>query len=110
MVLILIPFLKGEKKGVPHELLFWRKFDANDSAIRSGNIKSVSIKGGEKEFYDLDKDISEANQLAANPEFQKMNDAYTQWLHLLQEPAFLGLMQDDEYNELNPNRFNLERY
>lgn len=106
----LVPFLSGEKKGVPHEQLFWRKYDANDFATRSGNLKSAHFKGGENEMYNLSQDISETNQLSSNKEFQKMNDKSEEWLQQLKAPAFLGLMQNEEYNKTHPNRFVIKPY
>jgi arylsulfatase A-like enzyme len=46
----LIPYLSGEKEGVPHEKLYWRFWD--QSAIRMGNWKF--LKAGNREFlFDL---------------------------------------------------------
>ena len=65
----LVPYLKGENDGAPHETLFWRQ--GGKTALRHGHWKLVRM-GKRKtagkamwELYDLSKDISEANNLAA---------------------------------------------
>jgi uncharacterized sulfatase len=57
----IIPYLKGDNKGVPHESLFWR-WEAQ-AAIRKGDWKLL-IGAGEKEFlYNITDDISEKKNL-----------------------------------------------
>lgn|GEM_PF-210895 len=60
----LIPYLKCSLKGKPHKDLFWRRGIA--AAVRSGKWKL--IRSGDDNpvlLFDLDKDISETNNLAA---------------------------------------------
>lgn len=38
----LIPFLTDQKKGAPHDYLFWRKWERNAMAVRHGNFKLVA--------------------------------------------------------------------
>ncbi len=60
----IIPYLKGDIKGAPHDYLAWRWLA--QSAIRQDKWKLLLIGGGgsDKEFlYDLDADISEKNNL-----------------------------------------------
>jgi len=65
----LIPFLKGEDQGRPHETLFWRQ--GGKAAMRHGDWKIVIMgrrfqAGNAKwELYDLSKDVAEQNNLAA---------------------------------------------
>ncbi|MCD6051545.1 MAG: N-acetylgalactosamine-6-sulfatase [Verrucomicrobia bacterium] len=59
----LLPFLRGEKQGAPHEVLFWR-YGAN-IAVRSGDWKLVKQREpgkGEPEFqlFNLREDLAEA--------------------------------------------------
>ena len=62
----LVPYLSGAKKGVPHETLYWRQ--GRKAALRHGDWKLVRM-GPKWELYDLSKDISEENNLAAhNPD------------------------------------------
>jgi hypothetical protein len=57
----LIPYLKGIKKGNPHEQLVWRKDAA--AAIRFQNYKLIRVAGLEDRLYDLKKDPGETNDL-----------------------------------------------
>ena len=60
----LMPFLLGEAKGAPHEVLFWRQNGNSPWAVRSGDDKLVMIQNGTAvEHYDLAKDIGEAKDL-----------------------------------------------
>ena len=65
----LIPYLTGENEGTPHETLFWRQ--GGRTALRHGDWKLVRMGGkfapgkAKWELYDLSKDISEENNLAA---------------------------------------------
>ena len=65
----LIPFVTGKNDGVPHKTLFWRQ--GGKTALRHGDWKLVRlgkrlVAGKAKwELYDLSKDLSETNNLAA---------------------------------------------
>jgi len=60
----ILPFIKGEKTGDPHDTLYWRQ--GNKRALRQGDMKVVSSNNRKIkwELYDLSKDISEKNNLA----------------------------------------------
>lgn len=82
----LLPFLKGEDPGKPHETLYWRL--TNKTALRHGDWKIVQnpTRGAKPqwELYDLSKDISEANDLASsNPE--KLSQLIKEWEMLNQQ-------------------------
>ena len=65
----LLPYLTGERKGRPHETLFWR-IDGM-WAVRHGDLKLVHGLAGTDapELFDLAKDIGEKTNLApAQPE------------------------------------------
>ena len=57
----LIPYLKGEMNGNPHEKLFWRKL--NEAGARIGDQKLVRLKGYGSTYYDLKNDLGEMNDL-----------------------------------------------
>ena len=65
----LIPYLTGENEGTPHETLFWRQ--GGRTALRHGDWKLLRMGGkfepgkAKWELYDLSKDLSEENNLAA---------------------------------------------
>lgn len=70
----LLPYLKKEAKGNPHDTLYWRYGD--QSAIRDGNWKLVKTPNEGTQLYDLSADISEKNDLASkNPDKLKELDA-----------------------------------
>ena len=67
----LMPYLTGEKKGAPHDVLFWSMFDKEHAAIRSGSDKLITMandQGGDQ-LYRLDRDLGEAdNRLKSEKE------------------------------------------
>jgi len=58
----LLPFLKGEKEGDPHEKLFWRKLEA--AAVRIGDAKLIRQRKYGSVLYDLKLDLGESNDLS----------------------------------------------
>ena len=65
----LVPYLTGENDGTPHETLYWRQ--GGKAGLRHGDWKIVRM-GKRNDFgkskwqlFDLSKDISEENNLAA---------------------------------------------
>ncbi|QTD39097.1 sulfatase-like hydrolase/transferase [Polaribacter batillariae] len=58
----LIPYLKGEKKGNPHQELYWRKLE--ESAMRYNDFKLIKLKGYGEVLYNLSNDISEKTDLS----------------------------------------------
>ncbi len=66
----LVPHLTGQDNGVPHETLYWRQ--GGKTALRHGDWKLVRmgqrfVPGNSKwELYDLSRDVSEENNLAAS--------------------------------------------
>ena len=66
----LLPYLKGKKKGTPHEDLYWRKMDTR--AVRSGDYKLIITHGVDSVLYDIKNDPEEMNNiLADNPKIYK---------------------------------------
>lgn len=62
----LMPYLRGEKTGNPHEDLFWRW--RSQAAVRSGHWKLILLGKDEKFLFDLDSPEGETkNRLAENP-------------------------------------------
>jgi uncharacterized sulfatase len=88
----LLPFLKEEKAGPPHETLYWRWMA--QSAVREGRWKL--LRGGEREYlYDLDQDIGEKRNLAAaHPEIAaRLREKLKAWSADLEPPGMsLGPM------------------
>lgn len=106
----LVPYLLGEKQGAPHEHLFWRKFDSKSYAVRGGDLKLVNMNGKQNELYNLVEDIGERQELESDKELQRLLKAKNEWKSTMMDPIFLGLRHNNEYNELNPHRFDLKPY
>ncbi len=94
----IVPFLTGEKKSAPRELLFWRAGVGAKHAIRAGNWKLVRAKGQPAELYDLATDLAETKDLAAaKPDVTaRLTAALDAWDKELAAPAFLGSSVKDE--------------
>jgi len=58
----LMPYLTSKKKGIPHEQLFWRKLEC--AAMREGSWKLIRVDKLGYGLFNLDKDISESDNLA----------------------------------------------
>jgi arylsulfatase A-like enzyme len=85
----LLPFLKDDKSGSPHERLYWRF--VNKRAIRVGDWKLVQhFRSGKVELYNLAEDIGETANLAGQrPEkLRELEAAYARWNGQLMAPRF----------------------
>jgi arylsulfatase A-like enzyme len=90
----LLPYVNGEKPGAPHERIYLRSFSSGSFAMREGDYKIVrNRKGDAIGLYNLAKDISERNDLAAaQPErLARMLATYEEWSDQMIEPTFPGL-------------------
>jgi arylsulfatase A-like enzyme len=90
----LLPYVRGEKSGPPHERIYLRMFDTGRYAMREGDYKIVrNGHNASIALYNLANDIAERNDLsAAEPErFARMQAAYDKWNDQLIEPVFPGL-------------------
>jgi len=86
----LLPYLRGEKTGRPHDVLYWR-FRANQ-AIRMGDWKLVKAAGQERwELYNLAEDIGETKNLAEQmPEkVSELEKLWQDWNAQLQAPKWI---------------------
>jgi len=84
----LIPYLTGEKEGVPHQLLFWKK--ENRGVVRQGDWKLLRYPDRPAELYNISQDISEKHNLAAEyPErVKKMFTLLFEWESELERPLW----------------------
>lgn len=75
----ILPFLKGEEKGVPHDRLFWRWIDKYGARV--GDWKLVQNGDGKELLFNLADDIGETTDLsAANPDkLKQLKAAYKDW-------------------------------
>ncbi len=83
----LLPYLTGEKKGSPHDALFWR-FGAQ-RAVRMGDWK-LTDTGESTMLFNLAKDIGEKNDLASQEadKLKQLEAAYVEWNKGNIEPAW----------------------
>lgn len=96
----ILPFLQGQKKGIPHENIYLRKYDTDLHAVRDGDLKLVvKWKGSKKELYNLKDDVGETNDISDKypEEVKRLNNILKQWESELIEPAFLGLIHTKEW-------------
>lgn len=102
----IVPYVKGEKSGRPHETLFWRK--EVRAAIRKGDWKLMRHIDRPAELYDLSKDISESNDLAAEyPEkVREMFKELYQWELTLERPRWL---LDRKFENVDVERMDIYR-
>jgi len=105
----LIPYLNGTKKTEPHQSLFWRQYDLNVFAMRAG-VNKMMIRQDSTTLFDLNQDIGEKNNLAAQQKKQikAMNQQLQRWKSQLKDPFFLGLNQDAEYSRSHPERWQIK--
>ncbi|WP_445734421.1 sulfatase-like hydrolase/transferase [Mariniflexile sp.] len=84
----LLPYLKGKKKGNPHEQLFWRKLDK--SAARIGDYKIVSLDNYGSVMYNLTSDLGETKDLSKSDskKFKEIMTNYDTWKSQLMDPLW----------------------
>ncbi|MEW6212768.1 MAG: sulfatase-like hydrolase/transferase [Acidobacteriota bacterium] len=83
----LMPFLTGQKKNAPHEVLCWRNGD--NAAVRKGKWKL--FKGGTQYWlFDLSKDIGEQKNMAGlHPELvEQLKKELAKWESQLKQPMW----------------------
>jgi len=79
----LIPFVRGQQKGMAHDAIFWRGSDGQRWSIVTGSGDKL-VKDdakGQVELYHLPGDVSEANNLiATKPDMaQVLQGQWEQW-------------------------------
>jgi arylsulfatase A-like enzyme len=107
----ILPFLKEEREGTPHEVLFWRlgeqtairrgdwklvRYDTNvDAAPEDAVTKRARPPVTEARLYNLAEDIGESNDLSAKrPELvESLNAEWKAWSDTLARPLW-GLEGD----------------
>ncbi len=88
----LLPYLTVKDKSLPREIMCWRAATGKSRAIRYGNWKLVRTVGQPDELFNLEDDLGESKELAADqPEVkQRLSVALENWTKELKEPVFLA--------------------
>ena len=91
----LLPFLKGEASGAPHQQLYWRAKNAQGWAVRQGDWKLLynqKVKNPKLELFDVRKDAAESVDLAtAHPEkVAELKQAWDEWNKSNIDPLWEG--------------------
>ena len=99
----ILPYLKGERTGNPHESLFWRMKARGIWAVRQSDNKLVLQKTKAPLLMDLASDIAESTDLANRDKSRRdeLQKAYDTWANTLPEPLW-GVTPDNP----NPGRKN----
>lgn len=84
----LLPFLKDEAKGAPHDALYWRF--GTQSAVREGDWKLVTAQGATDALFDLSKDIGEKQNLSSRQprKAAALKAKWEAWSKTLQQPKW----------------------
>ncbi len=92
----LLPHLTGQTQAAPHDRLFWK--EQARGAIREGRYKLLTgEKIAKRELYDLDADIAESKNLAAEkPDVvQRLNAQWQAWNKEMAPPLWQTPPQKD---------------
>ena len=102
----LIPYLSGNKSGLPHEYLYWKNPDKDIDVIRDERYKYLRIKNDEY-IFDLKNDISEESNIIdlSKPIYDRLKSQFKLWEKDMIDPVFMDLGMGKEYNKLNPDRW-----
>jgi arylsulfatase A-like enzyme len=84
----LIPYINGENTSRPHQTLFWKK--ENRGAVRDGDWKLLRFPDRPAELYNVVKDQSELNNLAAQypDKVKQMYQQLFNWELTLERPLW----------------------
>lgn len=98
----LMPYIRGEKSGSPHQHLFWKKLEG--AAIRKGDWKLIRTEGLPVMLYNLKDDLSEYNNLAeSRPEkVDELLQLYETWNAQLVPPLW---GEGKQYVEIRRNEY-----
>jgi arylsulfatase A-like enzyme len=102
----LLPYINGEKSGMPHEYLYWQNPDKDIDVVRDDRYKYLRIKGDEY-IFDLKNDISEETNIidSSKPIYDRLKSQFKEWEKDMIDPVFMDLGMGKEYNKLNPDRW-----
>lgn len=101
----MLPYLRGESAGRPHELLYWKV--ETRAAIRSGDWKLLRFADRPAELYNLANDLAEQHDLASEqPErVQAMFAKLFTWEMQLERPLFQLKHQAEAWSARRTDEF-----
>ena len=82
----LLPYLRGDKSGSPHDYLFWRMNGSKAIAVRNGAIKIVETGTGVRQTFNIDTDPGEKSPIA--PPETNLLGAYQEWAAEMARPKW----------------------
>ena len=102
----IMPFVKGESSGRPHQVLYWKK--ETRATIRDGDWKLLRFTDRPAELYNLSEEVEEHNNLASqHPEkVKKMFKQLYEWEMTLERPRWL---LKRKYEKVDNDRMDLYR-
>ena len=102
----LLPYITGEKSGLPHKYLYWQNPDKDIDVVRDERYKYIRIKEDEY-IFDLKNDISEETNIidSSKPIYDRLKSQFKEWEKEMIDLVFMDLGMGKEYNKLNPDRW-----
>ena len=102
----LLPYITGEKSGLPHKYLYWQNPDKDIDVVRDERYKYLRIKE-EEYIFDLKNDISEEINIIDSSKsiYDRLKSQFKEWEKEMIDPVFMDLGMGREYNKLNPDRW-----
>ena len=85
----LLPYLLGQNKERPHQTLYWKC--EGRGVVRDGDMKFMRFPDRPAELYDISKDVTEKNNLAAqHPDLiKKYYEMLSDWEMTLSRPVWM---------------------
>ena len=92
----LLPYLRGEREGSPHDVLYWRL--GNLWGIRAGDWKALQEEQGEPLLFHLADDAGESTDLAAREpqRLAELMSLWEDWSSGLKLPRWKKYTMDDD--------------
>ena len=102
----ILPYITGEKSGLPHKYLYWQNPDKDIDVVRDERYKYIRIED-EEYIFDLKNDISEEKNIinSSKPIYDRLKSQFKEWEKEMIDPVFMDLGMGREYNKLNPDRW-----
>jgi arylsulfatase A-like enzyme len=103
----MLPFIINNQQGFPHEYLFWQQYDQKNYAVlHQSGVKQIVLKDSTNLLYNVSTDIKEQNNIKGTQPImeEQLLQQRKQWLSTIIAPTFLGLNQEEKYNQLQKQK------